>query len=99
MTDVARKYPWMALLIFKEDELMNGDQLGVFKGDEGLCLVKSKNGIPGIFAHWNQSKRDAFGIDSSMDEMTVDAIRVQTSTLRSIAPTLEKYFSLRTLAK
>ena len=76
MTDVARKYPWMALLIFKEDELMNGDQLGVFKGDEGLCLVNSKNGIPGIFAHWNQSKRDAFGIDSSMDEMTVDAIRV-----------------------
>ena len=51
------KYPWMALLIFKEDELMNGDQLGVFKGDEGLCLVNSKNGIPGIFAHWNQSKR------------------------------------------
>ena len=94
MTDVARKYPWMALLIFKEDELMNGDQLGVFKGDEGLCLVNSKNGIPGIFAHWNQSKRDAFGIDSSMDEMTVDAIRVRTSTLRSIAPTLEEVLLL-----
>ena len=86
----ARKYPWVALLVFTEDELTHGGALGIYKGDEGLCLVNSKNSIPGIFSHWSQSKRDGFGIDSSMDEMIVDAVRVDSSILRSIAPRFEE---------
>ena len=38
MTDVARKYPWMALLIFKEDELMNGISLVFSKEMKGSVL-------------------------------------------------------------
>lgn len=94
MTDDSRKYPWMALLIFTEDELTNGGELGVYKGDEGLCLVDSKNSIPGVFAHWGQNKRDSFDMPSSMNSITVDAIRVNTSTLRSVAPTLEEVLLL-----
>ena len=85
-----RKYPWVALLVFTEDELTNGNSLGIYKGDEGLCLVDSKNSIPGVFSHWSQSKRDSFGIDTSMDKMLVDAVRVDTSVLRSIAPRFEE---------
>ena len=87
---ISRKYPWVALLVFTEDELTNGNTLGIYKGDEGLCLVDSKNSIPGVFSHWSQSKRDSFGIDASMDEMLVDAVRVDTSILRSIAPRFEE---------
>tara|TARA_B100000035_G_scaffold21940_1_gene17383 strand:+ start:2779 stop:4470 length:1692 start_codon:yes stop_codon:yes gene_type:complete len=94
MTTDARKYPWMALLILTEDELTNGGEVGVYKGDEGLCLVDSKNSIPGVFAHWSQTKRDSFDITSSMNGLTVDAIRVKTSTLRSVAPTLEEVLLL-----
>jgi hypothetical protein len=94
MTDDARKYPWVALLIFTEDELTDGGQLGVHKGDEGLCLVDSKNSIPGVFAHWSQTQRDGFDIPSSMNSITVDAIRVNTSILRSVAPTLEEMLLL-----
>ena len=86
----SRKYPWVALLVFTEDELTHGGALGIYKGDEGLCLVNSKNSIPGVFSHWSQSKRDGFGIDSSMDEMIVDAVRVDSSILRSIAPRFEE---------
>ena len=86
----SRKYPWVALLVFTEDELTHGGALGIYKGDEGLCLVNSKNSIPGVFSHWSQSKRDGFGIDSSMDEMIVDAVRVDSSVLRSIAPRFEE---------
>ncbi len=94
MTTEARKYPWMALLIFTENELTNGGQLGVFKGDEGLCLVDAKGSIPGVFAHWSQTKRDSFDMPSSMNGLTVDAIRVKTTTLRSVAPTLEEILLL-----
>jgi hypothetical protein len=94
MATDARKYPWMALLIFTEDELTNGGQLGVYKGDEGLCLVDAKDSIPGVFAHWSQTKRDSFDMPSSMNGLTVDAIRVKTSTLRSVAPTLEEVLLL-----
>ena len=90
----ARKYPWMTLLIFTEDELTNGGQLGVYKGDEGLCLVDAKDSIPGVFAHWSQTKRDSFDMPSSMNGLTVDAIRVKASTLRSVAPTLEEVLLL-----
>ena len=86
----SRKYPWVALLVFTEDELTHGGSLGIYKGDEGLCFVDSKNSIPGVFSHWSQSKRDGFGIDSSMDEMIVDAVRVDSSILRSIAPRFEE---------
>ena len=89
-----RKYPWVALLVFTEEELTNGETFGIYKGDEGLCLVDTKDSIPGIFSHWNQAKRNGFGIDSSMNQMIVDAVRVESSILRSITPRFEELMLL-----
>ena len=96
--DDNRKFPWVSLLLFTEDELTNNGRLGVFKGGEALCLGTQTtiDGVAedGIFEHWSQTERRDFGISAEMDSMKVDAIKVPSSTLRRVAPKLEEVLLL-----
>jgi len=90
-----RSYPWLALLIFTEEELTDANGvLGIHKDQQRLKLVSDKtiDGVTysGIFAD-NINTRVALHLnDGSQDDVEVDAVRIDTGILQSIAPTVDE---------
>jgi hypothetical protein len=95
----ARKYPWVSLLLFTEDELTEGGKLCIFKGEDGIKLGASTNisdgtQEDGIFQHWSETERRDFGITAEMDQLRVDAIKLPLYHLHTFGPTWEDNFLL-----
>jgi len=94
-TNNHKSYPWMALLIFTEEELTDSNgNIGIHKDENKLKLVSDKTiaGVTysGIFAS-NANTRVALNLDDgTMDDFEVNALRVNTDVLRSVAPTVDE---------
>lgn len=88
-------YPWVALLVFTDEELTDSNGvLGIHKGEDKLKLLSDKviGGITysGVFAN-KPSTMAELGIDNGgHDDLEVDALRVDSETLKSIAPTVDE---------
>jgi len=88
-------YPWIALLVFTEDELTDSNGvLGIHKGEKKLKINSDKiiDGVTysGIFAN-NASTMTKLGIDDgNHDDLEVDALRVDSAILKSVAPTVDE---------
>ena len=87
-------HPWVALLLFTEEELTQGGELGIFKGDKRLKLFGQTNGHAGIFDHkvgdsefLTKMGLDRHGIHSNFQ---VDAIKVSDSILSDVTPYLNE---------
>lgn len=88
-------YPWIALLVFTEEELTDSNGvLGIHNGEKKLKINSDKiiDGVTysGIFAN-NASTMTKLGIDDgNHDDLEVDALRVDSAILKSVAPTVDE---------
>lgn len=88
-------YPWVALLVFTDEELTDSNGvLGIHKGENKLKINSEKviEGISysGIFAN-KPGTMNKLGIDDgNHDELEVDAVRVDSAILKSVAPTVDE---------
>ncbi len=88
-------YPWVALLVFTDEELTDSNGvLGIHKGEDKLKLLSNKVigdiTYSGVFANRPSTMAELGIDDGGHDDLEVDALRIDSETLKSIAPTVDE---------